>query len=267
VTPRAAGLLLALAAVLTFCVGPLAWQVVASLSADPGLGLPQRWTAEAYVQVFEGRPFARAILNSLVVAVLTTALALALAGAAAFVLGVLRPRARPWILGAALAASMFPPVAIVSPLFLVVRALGLRDVVPALALPYASFALPLSLWVLTTYFEQLPPELYRAARVDGCSPAAAFRRVLLPLSAPGLVTTALLVFIFSWNEFLFALTFTTAETARTIPVAISLFAAGHREPWAEMAAASVVVTLPLLVLTLIFQRQVVRGLTSGAVKG
>src|SRR5690606_30797643 len=129
-----------------------------------------RWTAEAYVQVFAGRNFARAIVNSLVVAALTTALALTLASAAGFALGVLRPRARPWILGGALAASMFPPVAIVSPLFLVIRALGLRDTVPALVGPYVSFALPLSLWVLTSFFEQLPPDLYRAARVDGCTP-------------------------------------------------------------------------------------------------
>jgi multiple sugar transport system permease protein len=257
---------LALAAALTFCVGPLAWQAVASVSAEPGAGLPVHPSLDAYGRVLGGT-FARSLANSFVVATVTTGFALLLASAAGFALGQLRPAARPWLLGAVLATSMFPPVAIVSPLFLAVRALGLRDTLAGLVLPYVSFALPLSIWVLTSFFEQLPPELYRAARVDGCTPAGAFRRVLLPLCAPGLSTTALLVFIFSWNEFLFALTFTTAEKSRTVPVAISLFAAGYREPWAEMAAASIIVTLPLLVLTLAFQRQVVRGLTSGAVKG
>lgn len=267
---KAAALWLAVAATVTFCVGPFAWQVVTSVTPEARLTsgeLPSSLTAASYAGVFEGRPFARVIGNSLAVAALTTLLCLAFAVTAAFALAVLRPRLRPWLLGGALAASMFPPIATVSPLFLAIRALGLRDTVPGLVLPYVSFALPLALWVMTSFLEDLPPELYRAARVDGCTPWQAFTRVLLPLSGPGLFTTALFVFIFSWNEFLFALTFTSSPEARTIPVAISLFASAQKEPWGEMAAASVIVTLPLLILTLLFQRRVVRGLTSGAVKG
>ncbi|HEY0881609.1 MAG TPA: carbohydrate ABC transporter permease, partial [Archangium sp.] len=130
-----------------------------------------------------------------------------------------------------------------------------------------TFALPLSLWILTSHFKALPLELYRAAKIDGCTSFGAFRRVLLPLAAPGLVTTGLLVFIFSWNEFLFALTFTSAPERRTVPVAIALFSSGHAEPWTQIAAASGVATVPLVVLTLVFQRRLVAGLTSGAVKG
>jgi len=261
---------LAAVAVATFCVGPFLWQALASVRPEAHLfdaGLPSSLTFSRYAAVFHGRPFAQVIFNSLLVAALTTLLCLALGATAAFALSKLPGRARPWLLGAALAASMFPPIATVSPLFLAVRALGLYDTMAALVLPYASFALPLTLWVLTAFFDDLPKDLYAAARVDGCSPFQAFRRVLLPLSAPGLVTTALLVFVFSWNEFLFALTFTSSPAHRTIPVAISLFASEHTEPLGEVAAASVVVTLPLILLTLLFQRRIVAGLTAGAVKG
>ena len=162
---------------------------------------------------------------------------------------------------------MFPPIATVSPLYLILRACGLRDTPLGLVLPYTTFALPLALWVLTGFFREIPDELYRAARVDGCTPFQAFRKVMLPLAAPGLATTAILVFIFSWNEFLYALTFTSSPEHRTVPVAISLFAGEHKEPWGEIAAASVIATLPLVILTLVFQRRIVAGLTQGAVKG
>lgn len=248
---------LALVAAFTFCVGPFAWQLAASV--DPGLA--------AYRQLFTEHSFARVLATSFAVASLTTALCLTLGTMAAFALARLPVPFRGVLLGSALAASMFPPIATVGPLFLAVRALGLRDQLAGLVVPYATFALPLSLWILTSHFKALPLELYRAAKIDGCTSFGAFRRVLLPLAAPGLVTTGLLVFIFSWNEFLFALTFTSAPERRTVPVAIALFSSGHAEPWTQIAAASGVATVPLVVLTLVFQRRLVAGLTSGAVKG
>ncbi|MBS1150041.1 MAG: Maltose/maltodextrin transporter, permease protein MalG [Myxococcaceae bacterium] len=264
------GLLLAMTAALTFCVGPFLWQVLTSLRPETEqtrLALPTRPTLQAYAEVFEGRAFAQVMLNSFAVASLTTLLCLAIGALAAFALARLPVPGRGALLAAALGASMFPPIATVGPLFLLIRALGLRDQLAGLVLPYATFALPLTLWVLTAHFRQLPPDLYRAARIDGCTPFAAFWRVLLPLAAPGLVTTGLLVFIFSWNEFLYALTFTSSPEHRTVPVAIALFASEHAEPWAQIAAASVIVTLPLVILTLAFQRRLVSGLTAGAVKG
>jgi multiple sugar transport system permease protein len=261
---------LAVAAAFTFCTGPFLWQALTSVRPESELtrlSLPSALSFSAYAQVLANRPFLLALLNSFAVASLTTVLSLAVGALAAFALAKLPVPGARALLAVALAASMFPPIAAVGPLFLAVRALGLRDHVLGLVLPYGSFALPLTLWVLTTHFRQLPPELYRAARIDGCTPFTAFRRVLLPLAAPGLASTALLVFIFSWNEFLYALTFTSAPEHRTVPVAIALFASGHAEPWAQIAAASVIVTLPLVVLTLVFQRRLVSGLTAGAVKG
>lgn len=261
---------LALTAAVTFCVGPFFWQVLTSLRPEgeqTQLRLPEELTLKAYGQVFQEHAFARVMATSFAVASVTTVMCLLVGALAAFALARLPVPARGALLAAALGASMFPPIATVGPLFLGVRALGLVDHLGGLIVPYTTFALPLTLWVLTGHFRALPIELYRAAQMDGCTSFGAFRRVLLPLAAPGLVTTALLVFIFSWNEFLYALTFTSAPEHRTVPVAIALFSSGHSEPWAQIAAASVLVTLPLVVITLIFQRRLVAGLTSGAVKG
>lgn len=260
--------LLAVTAALAFCLGPFLWQVLTSFRAEGDLtGWPSTFSVASYGSVLKSATFLRAVVNSLLVATATTVLALAIAAPAAFALSVFRFRGQKILLAFALAISMFPPVATVSPLYLAIRALGLRDTLTGLIIPYATFALPLSLWMLTAFFKELPRDLYRAARIDGCSPFQAFARVLLPLSAPGLATTALLVFIFAWNEFLYALTFTSSPEKRTIPVAISLFAGDFKEPWTEIAAASVLVTVPLIVLTLVFQRRIVAGLTAGSVKG
>jgi multiple sugar transport system permease protein len=230
------------------------------------VGWPSAVTLGAYRDVLGRGEFVRAVLNSLLVAAATTLFCLTVGASAAFALAKLRFPGRSLLLGAALAVSMFPPIATVSPLYLGLRAVGLRDSLAGLVLPYATFALPLTLWLLTSFFRQVPDVLYRAARVDGCTPFQAFRRVLLPLVGPGLATTGILVFIFAWNEFLYALTFISSPGRRTIPVAISLFATEHTEPWAQIAAASVVATLPLVVLTVLFQRRIVEGLTAGAVK-
>ncbi|MGH7597176.1 MAG: carbohydrate ABC transporter permease [bacterium] len=165
-----------------------------------------------------------------------------------------------------LAVSMFPPIATVSPLYLIIRSLGWRDTYLALIFPYATFALPLAIWILTNFFKKIPDELAEAAVIDGCTPLQIFRRIFLPLAAPGVFTAAILIFIFAWNEFLMALTFTATEKSRTIPVEIALFPGIHEIPWAEIAAASIIVTVPLILLVLIFQRRILAGLTAGAVK-
>ena len=256
----------AIAAALAFFLGPIAWQALTSLWPEPELtrAFPRSLTVANYAGL--GEPFARAVLNSLVVAAGTTLLCLAAGASAAFAIAKLEFPGRRLLLGAALAISMFPPIATVSPLYLVLRAIGLRDTLLGLVLPYTTFALPLTLWLLTSFFRALPDELYRAARVDGCTPWQAFVRVFLPLSWPALATSAILIFIFSWNELLYALTFISTPSKRTIPVAIALFAGEHIEPWGQIAAASMVAIVPLAVLTLVFQRRIVSGLTGGAVK-
>lgn len=269
---KQAGFFLLLFATALFFLGPVVWQAITSVTPDAELItlppiLPQHPTLEHYRSIFTGHPFLRIILNSLAVAGMTTFFSLALGALAAFALARLHFKGKGLLLGVALGVSMFPPVAIISPLYLIVRALGLRDTWWALVLTHTAFSLPLSLWILTRFFEEIPAELYRAAQIDGCTPLQAFTKVLLPLAAPGLSAVAILVFLFSWGEFLFALTFTTTEASRTIPVGIALFPGLHEIPYGDMAAASIVVTLPVILLVLFFQRRIVEGLTAGAVKG
>ncbi|HLC42750.1 MAG TPA: carbohydrate ABC transporter permease [Methylomirabilota bacterium] len=266
------GLVFLLAATALFCLGPVLWQLVTSLKPEPELTrlppiLPVHPTLTHYAAIFSGHPFFRIILNSFIVAATTTGLSLGIGSLAAFALARLGFGGKRILLGVALAISMFPPISIVSPLYLVIRALGLRDTWWALVVTHTTFALPLTLWILTSFFREVPGELYRAAQLDGCTPLGAFRRVLLPLATPGLAAAAILVFIFSWNEFLFALTFTTTEASRTVPVGIALFPGLHEVPYGELAAASLVVTVPIILLVLFFQRRIVEGLTAGAVKG
>lgn len=263
---------LALVLLAAYCLAPFLWQVVTSvkpaaeLTALPPL-FPSSITFEHYAAIFTGHPVLRLIANSAIVAVGTTALALALGALAAYAVSVLRMRGRAAILGVVLAVSMFPPIATVSPLFLLLNAVGLRDTLAALVLTYSTFSLPLAVWLLAGFFDALPRELYVAARVDGCSAFGALWRVMLPLAAPGILAAGLLVFIFAWNEFLFALSFTATEAARTLPVGIALFPGLHEIPYGEIAAASVVATLPVVALAFAFQRRIVEGLTAGAVKG
>jgi multiple sugar transport system permease protein len=229
--------------------------------------LPERMTMNHFISIFKEHPFLRIIANSAVVAASTTILSLIIGSLCAFGLGKLRVRYKALILGFVLSVSMFPPIATVSPLYIIIRALRLRDTWWALIITYTTFSLPLSIWILTNFFREIPDEIYLAARVDGCNPFQAFYKIMLPLSAPGIFTTAILVFIFSWNEFLFALTFTSTPASRTIPVSIALFPGLHEVPWGDIAAASVVVTIPLIILVLAFQRRIIEGLTAGALKG
>lgn len=269
---RRAVLYLLLVPVVLYSAGPLLWQSVTSLKPDAELTrlpplLPQRITVAHYIAIFKGHPFLRIILNSAVVASCTTLSSVLIGSLAAFGLAKLRIRYKTLILGFVLSVSMFPPIATVSPLYIIIRALGLRDTWWALIITYTSFSLPLTIWILHNFFLEIPDEIYLAARVDGCSPFRAFHKIMLPLSAPGIVTAAIMVFIFSWNEFLFALTFTSTTASRTIPAGIALFPGLHEIPWGDIAAASVIVTVPLVILVFAFQKRIIEGLTAGAVKG
>lgn len=260
------------ALVVTWSLAPFLWQVITSLTPVAQIGrlpplLPSQPTLEHYEAIFTGYPLLRIIANSTLVAALTTAGVTAIGALAGFALAKLQVRHRGPILAAVVALSMLPPIAIVSPLFLAINAAGLRDTLTALVITYTGFSLPLAVWLMTNFFRSLPDEIYVAARVDGCSALGAFWKVMLPLAAPGLAATALLVFISAWNEFLFALSFTSTPSARTLPVAIALFPGLHEIPWGEISAAAVVATFPLVFLAVVFQRRIAEGLTAGAVKG
>lgn len=258
--------------VIAYCISPFLWQFLTSLKPDSEITrlppvFPESITIRHYISIFEGYPFLRVILNSAVVSLSTTLLSVAIGSLAAFALSKLNVSYKGLFLGFVLSVSMFPPVATVSPLYIIIRFLGLRDTWLALIITYTTFSLPLSIWILTNFFREIPDEIYLAARVDGCTPFQIFYKIMLPLSAPGIFTTAILVFIFSWNEFLFALTFTSTAASRTIPVGIALFPGLHEVPWGDIAAASIVVTIPLIILVFAFQKRIIEGLTAGAVKG
>jgi trehalose/maltose transport system permease protein len=250
---------------------PLLWLASASLSPESslfggaaGAGGP---TLAHYRALFATRDFLAPIRNSLVVAGATTVLCLLIGSLCAYALARLRFRARAAVLGLILAVTMFPQVSIVPPLFLLLRRLRLIDTYAGLVLTYLAFALPLAVWLLCGFFRQLPAELEEAARVDGAGGLRLLREVVLPLAWPGLASTAILTFVFCWNEFLFALAFTLGPDRQTVPVAIALFRGQYRIPWGEILAASVVATAPVALLVLLFQRRIVAGLTAGAVKG
>jgi ABC-type glycerol-3-phosphate transport system permease component len=222
---------------------------------------------EHYRALFAERAFWLPIRNSLIVAGSTTLFCVTIGSLCAYALARLRFRGKTLLLGVILAVSMFPQIAIVSPLFLLLRSVRLIDTYPGLVLPYLTFAMPLAVWLLVGYFRQLPAELEEAAMVDGASRLRAFREVIVPLALPGLAATAILTFVYSWNEFLFALSFTLGPERQTVPVAIALFRGQYQVPWGQVLAAAIVATAPVAVLVLAFQRRIVQGLTAGAVKG
>jgi len=226
-------------------------------------------TLQNYGAVFQNERFLKGLLNSGIVATSTTIIALAVGSFAAFALGKLRFRGKKPSLYLILSMTMFPQVAVLTGLYAVIRALNL-PAIPSMILSYMLFTLPFTVWVLTSFFQGLPTEIMQSAQVDGATPIQTFYMILLPLTAPALVTTGLLAFINAWNEYLFALTFTTIEpNARTVPVVIALFSGtiSRQEPFGEIMAAAVLVTIPLIILVLIFQRKIMEGLTAGAVKG
>ncbi|MGD9903308.1 MAG: carbohydrate ABC transporter permease [Vicinamibacterales bacterium] len=251
---------------------PLLWAALASVTPEerlfaPGGLVPDRLIGDHYRALFTGRDFLTPIVNSLVVAAATTVLSVTLGALCAYALARLDFRGKTAALAFVLAVSMFPQIAIVSPLFLVLRELGLLDTYPGLVLPYLTFSMPLAIWLLVGFFRQLPLDLEHAAMVDGASRLRTLWEIVLPLSGPALATTAILTFLYSWNEFLFALSFTLGPERQTVPVAIALFRGQYQVPWGEILAAAVVATTPVALVVLAAQRRIIAGLTAGAVKG
>lgn len=273
---------IAIVIIAVYLLFPFYWAINSSLKSEaqlqmtPGTYVPRSPDTgdisvylRNYSAVFQNERFTRGLMNSVIVAVTTTILSLVIGSFAAFALGKLRFRGKQPSLYLILSMTMFPQVAVLTGLYAVINALNI-PAIPSMILSYMLFTLPFTTWVMTSFFEGLPVELMQSAQVDGATPFQTFYMILLPLTLPALVTTGLLAFINAWNEYLFALTFTTIEPdARTVPVAIALFTGqvSFQEPFGEIMAAAIVVTIPLLVLVLIFQQKIVAGLTAGAVKG
>lgn len=262
----------AVASMVAAIVFPLYWATVASFTPESQLFgrtslIPTRLILDHYRAVFTERALGTAIWNSLVVAGSTTLLCVPIGAMCAYALARLPFRGRTLVLTSVLAISMFPQISIVSPLYLLLRELRLIDTYAGLVLPYLTFAMPLTIWLLVGFFRQLPRELEEAALMDGASRLRALWTIVLPLSWPGLTTTAILTFLYCWNEFLFALCFTLGPERYTVPVAIALFRGQYQVPWGQILAGALVATLPVAMLVFLAQRRIVAGLTSGAVKG
>jgi multiple sugar transport system permease protein len=264
---------IAILVVVLYALIPVLW--VTSLSLKPaeqtgdGRFIPKDFSLDNYDTVFSTDTFNAALVNSIGIAALATLISIVLAALAAYALSRLDFAGKGLILSGALAVAMFPPISIVGSLFDMWRAIGLFDTWPGLIIPYMTFTLPLAIYILSAFFREIPWELEQAAAVDGATPMQAFRRVIVPLAAPGVFTAAILVFIFAWNDFIFANTLTSTDDARTVPAALAFFTGGSQfeEPTGAITAASVVVTVPIIIMVLIFQRRIVAGLTAGAVKG
>lgn len=260
---------------VAFSLLPFLWQVVTSIKpaneifSRPVRYVPSHVDLSAYSSIFSRRPFGRQIANSIIIACGGTFLCLFAASLAAYALSRLRLRGERTFLLFLLFLSLFPPVVLIVPLYEMVSTFGLMNNWLALIVPYAALNVPFATWVLTSFFRQIPEALEDAAKVDGLSRLGILVRIILPLSAPALATTAILVFIFCWNEFLLALTFMTRETSRTVPVGIAMLsgASQYEIPWDQISAATVLTTLPLVAFVVLFERRIVEGLTAGAVKG
>ena len=262
----------ALVALMVFTLFPFYWAIVASLTPEAALFRdPSLWPTQIifdhYRALFDERDFITPIRNSLIVAGTTTIFCLTVGTLAAYALARLEFRGKAAIMAFILAVTMFPQISIVSPLYLLLRSLRLIDTYPGLIMPYMTFAMPLTVWVLTGSIRQIPKDLEEAAHVDGATRRQSFTKILLPLAVPSLATTGILTFIYCWNEFLFALSFTLGPDRQTVPVAIALFRGQYQVPWGQILAAAVVATAPVAVMVLAFQRRIVQGLTAGAVKG
>src|SRR3954471_5233471 len=265
--------------VLIFALLPVVWIISLSLKSPETVGdgrfLPAggEWTLKNYKVLFEGgfdnSPFIHPLINSIAIALIATAIAIVLAAFAAYAIARLNFPGKSIILGGALAIAMFPAISTIGPLFDMWRSIGLYDTYPGLIIPYLTFSLPLAIYTLVAFYREIPWDLEQAAQVDGATPFQAFRRVILPLAAPGTFTAAILVFIFCWNDFLFAITLTSSNNARTVPAALAFFTGESQftQPTGNIAAAAVIVTIPIIIFVLFFQRRIVAGLTAGAVKG
>jgi multiple sugar transport system permease protein len=263
----------ALLIVLVASLVPVLWIVFLSLktpaSATDGSFIPHHWTLSNYSDIFKTGIFTSALRNSIGIALISTALAVIIASAAAYAIARLEFPGKRVILAVVLGVALFPQISLVGPLYNLWRQIGLYDTWPGLIIPYMTFALPLSIFVLSSFFQEIPWELEQAAEVDGATPFQAFTKVIAPLAMPGIVTTFIIVFIICWNDFVFAISLTSTTAAETVPAAISTFpgVSQFTVPYGDIAAAAVVVTVPVMVLVLLFQRRIVAGLTAGAVKG
>src|SRR6202789_1420896 len=270
---RAAAWVTVDAMVLVYALLPVLW--ILSLSLKPtstvkdGKLIPSSLTFDNYRGIFRGNYFSSALINSVGIGVLTTVIAVVIGAMAAYAVARLEFRGKRLLISAVLLISRFPAISLVTPLFNIERQIGLFDTWPGLIIPYITFALPLAIYTLSAFFREIPWDLEKAAKMDGATPAQAFRKVIAPLAAPGIVTTAILVFIFAWNDLLLALSLTATKAAITAPVVIATFpgTSQFEEPTGSIAAGAIVITVPIVVFVLIFQRRIVAGLTSGAVKG
>jgi multiple sugar transport system permease protein len=259
--------------VVVLALVPVLWIVSLSFK-DPstitdGSFFPRTWTTENYRGIFQTSEFTRALLNSIGIALVSTFIAVVLASMAAYAVARLDFPGKGLLIGLSLLIAMFPAISLVTPLFNIERTIGLFDTWPGLIVPYVAFGLPLGIYTLSAFFREIPWELEKAAKMDGATPFQAFTKVIAPLAAPGMFTTAILVFIFCWNDFLFAISLTSTTRARTVPAAIGFFTGSSQftSPTGSIAAAAVVITIPIVLFVLLFQRRIVAGLTSGAVKG
>ncbi|HEY6694882.1 MAG TPA: carbohydrate ABC transporter permease [Solirubrobacteraceae bacterium] len=263
----------AVAAIVVFCLAPFYWLVNVSLKTGPDLSgadlVPPNPTLDNYQSIFKNDDFVHALGNSAIVSLTTTALALVVGSFCAYALARLRFPLKFALLALVLSITTFPPIAIATPVFKLWTDIGLFNTLPGLIIPYLTFALPLAIYILVSFFKEIPKDLEEAALVDGATRFQAFRKIVIPLAAPGLATAGILTFISAWNEFLFAVTLTSTPKARTVPAAIAFFTGSteFEEPLGTIAAASVVISIPLIFLVLFFQKRIVAGLTAGAVKG
>ena len=270
------GSTLGLVVVMFYALLPVLWLLSVSLKTPATVSdkkfLPQDVTLDNYTTLFDGgldSPLLRPLINSVSIALIATVIAVTLASFTAYAIARLDFPGKAVILAGALAIAMFPPISVVGPLFDMWRTLGLYDTYVGLIIPYLTFALPLAIYTLVAFFREIPWELEQAAQVDGATPWQAFRKIILPLAAPGVFTAAILVFIFAWNDFVFAITLTSSDSARTVPAALAFFTGDSQftAPTGNIAAAAILVTIPIIIFVLIFQRRIVAGLTAGAVKG
>jgi multiple sugar transport system permease protein len=252
---------------------PVLWIVSLSFKTpaaitDPSFW-PAQWTWGNYSGILQTSQFIRPLLNSIGIGLISTVISVLLASLAAYAVARLAFPGKQVLIGMALLIATFPVISLVTPLFSIERALGLFNTWPGLIIPYVAFGLPLGIYILAAFFREIPWELEKAAKIDGATPFQAFTKVIAPLAAPGVVTTGILVFLFCWNEFLFAISFTSTITSRTAPAALAFFSGSSQftTPTGPISAAAVVITIPIIIFVLFFQRRIVAGLTSGAVKG
>ncbi len=259
--------------VIGLALVPVLWMVSLSVKTPAAILDPSFWPASFtwgnYSGVLETSEFIRPLINSIGIGLISTLIAVVLASMAAYAIARLRFPGKSVLIGMALLIAIFPQIALVTPMFNIERSLGLFNTWPGLIIPYIAFGLPLAIYVLSAFFREIPWELEKAAKVDGATPFQAFVKVIAPLAAPGMVTTAILVFLACWNDFLFAISFTSTISSRTAPAAMEYFSGSSQftVPTGPIAAAAVVITIPIIVFVLFFQRRIVAGLTSGAVKG